>query len=397
MVSIESDDARIGRSLERLLAAARRAGAEFADDLILRCAEGSLSIALPPHSAAERLIKLPEAALIPVRPFRLFLKADDIVIDAVDAGVSAERRTLMESTLELYNLTGKIAWYRRTAVPLFLHAHRQLAGLVARGCDPAMQRMLMDPVPADAADSFLLTRFLDTRVVKFREEPTDPAVYVLAPIVDLMNHHAKGATFQNRAEDPDRSLCVERARSLPLDASECFACYGSYDAMETLLRYNFADESATFLRSIPVVVTLPGVGTITADTGRDRSAGKGLPPALKPIGRYLPKILNRQPRYLKVAFLAVPDGSAPQALRRVLNLLIATLDREFVDRLDLIRAAETQVIDANRVHYRDLRRAVTATAAGQESAPILADLLRACDLQLARLQAYDDMARDLAA
>jgi hypothetical protein len=108
--------------------------------------------------------------------------------------------------------------------------------------------------------------------------------------------------------------------------------------------------------------------------------------------------VTRQPRYLEVAFLAIPaTPTLSHALRRVLNLLIATLDSDHLDRLDLIVAAEDQILAANRAHDQELRWALAAAAPGAPASPILAELARACDLQIARLQAYDDMVRGLPA
>lgn len=397
MVAIESDNAEIGRCLERMLAQARRTGAEFTDDLIIRCRHGSLSLALPPDSTADTIIKLPERALIPIRSFRLSLDGDHIVIDGADADVPAERRTLLEYMIELYNLTSKIAWYRRTAVPLVLRVHSDLAAVVARGCDSPMRRLLTDQISADAMERVLLDRFLGTRLLDYREDQSEAGQDVLMPIVDFMNHHANGAAFQIRSGELKDGLRVGRAKGIPGDQWECLATYGQYDAMETLLRYNFPDDSNSFVRSIPVVITLPEVGTISADAARTKGAGKNLPPALKPIGRYLPKILNKQPRYLKVAFLAI-SPAAPHALRQVLNLLIANLDRAKVDRLDLILAAEAQVMEANKAHYREIQQVLKAVPpAGADESQVLADLSRACDLQLERLQSYEDRIRSLAA
>ena len=127
MVSIEADNVDIERCLERILAEARRGGAAFADDLVLRCADRSLSIELPPGSAAETLITLPEQMLVPTRLFSLALQGDDIVVTAADPAVTPARRALMESMLALYNLTGKIAWFRRHSTVPFLRGRPELA------------------------------------------------------------------------------------------------------------------------------------------------------------------------------------------------------------------------------------------------------------------------------
>jgi hypothetical protein len=388
MVSIEADNADIERCLERILAEARRGGAAFADDLVLRCADRSLSIELPPGSTAETLITLPEQTLVPTRLFSLALQGDDIAVTAADPGVTPARRTLMESMLALYNLTGKIAWFRQHSAVLFLRGRPELARLVARGSDAGMRSALLDPLAPGGLDSFLLLRFLATRWLDFGR---DTARAVLAPIVDLMNHDAKAAPFRNREEAGVRYLLVERARQRPAEARECFIRYGSYDPLETLLGYDFVDESATFARSVPLEIALPGVGRIKVGAGHSESGAKALPAALRDLRGYLPKIVGRQAEALEISFLIVPEATAPHALRRVLNVVIATLDRACLDRLDLILEAERQIIAANKAHYAELGSALAAAQASPADASILRDLRRAIELQMTRLQRYEAM------
>ena len=104
--------------------------------------------------------------------------------------------------------------------------------------------------------------------------------------------------------------------------------------------------------------------------------------------------MGRQPQALEISFLIVPGTTAPHALRRVLNVVIATLDRACLDRLDLILEAERQLIAANKVHYAELGPALSAAAAqaSPADAPILRDLRRACELQTSRLQRYQELA-----
>jgi hypothetical protein len=397
MVSIESDNADIERCLERILAETRRGGAAFADDLVLRCADRGLSIELPPGSPAHMLIKLPQQMLVPTRSFGLALQGDDIVITAIDPDVTPARRALMESIVALYNLTGKIAWYRQSSAVLFLRARPELARLVARGSDAGMQSVLLDPAAAGGLDGFVLRRFLGTRWLNLGAEPATGARAMLAPVIDLMNHNARGAPFLNREDAGGRYVLIERAMHASADERECFVCYGFYDPLETLLGYNFVDESSMFARSVPVEIALPAVGRIRVGDGHGHRELRGLPDALRDIQIYLPRIVVKRPRELEVGFLVIPPPTAPQVLRRVLNVMIASLDRDCVDRLDLILEAERQVIAANKAHYADLWPALTAAAAQTPDSPILRDLRRASELRMSYLQRYEDMVRAHAA
>ncbi|HTO84315.1 MAG TPA: hypothetical protein VMQ73_18970 [Methylomirabilota bacterium] len=397
MVSIVADNQAVERCLERILELARRGGAEFADALILRGINGSLSIELPPDSDAQALIKLPENILVPVGLFGFTLEGDDIAVRTAEPGVTAEQRALLESMVELYNLTGKIAWYRQTSPVLFLGSQPDLARLIARGRDEPMRQGLERLATGGYAESIVLQRFIGSRWFRFREDGEEAEKRVLMPILDLMNHHVQGSAFDKRSDGGGRYLCIERARSMPREVRECFVCYARYDAMEMLLAYNFVDETATFVRSVPMEINLPDVGVIKVQTSKKKGFNKNLPPQLQDIAAFLPKIIAKRADHLEVTFLSIPATVTPQVFRRVLNVLIGTLNRTCMDRLDLILQAEEQVIAANRAYYRTVQEALRAVPAEDQAGAAWQDLARACDLQLSLLQRYSDMARALAA
>jgi hypothetical protein len=397
MVSIIADSQDVERCLERILEQARRGGAEFSDALILRGLNGSLSVELPPDSDAQMLIKLPENTLVPVGSFDLVLEGDDIAIRGAQPQVTQEQRALLESMVELYNLTGKIAWYRRTSPFLFLGSQPDLARLIARGRDEPMRRALELLAMGADIDPIVLWRFMSTRWFSFRQDGDEESKRVLMPILDLMNHHARGSAIQKQSDGNGPSHYVERARSMPREVRECFVRYARCDAMEMLLAYNFVDETATFVRSVPMEINLPDVGVIKVQTSKAKGSNKNLPPQLRNIAPFLPKMIAKRPEYLEVTFLCIPATVTPQVFRRVLNVLIGTLNRACVDRLDLILRAEEQVIATNRTYYETVRDALRAVPAEAQAASAWHDVARTCDLQLSLLQRYSDLARELAA
>ena len=398
MVSIVADNRDVERCLEKILAEARSGGAEFAPSLVLRCVGGDLSVESAPESTEQVLIRLPEETLVPVGLFGLQLQGDDIVIASIDPAVSAKGRTLCESMLELYNLTGKIGWYRRTSPPLFLRSRPELAQLIARSLEEPRRRSFTTPMRDGEENHIVLQRFLGSRWFGFSDDTGAAPTRVLMPIVDLMNHHEHGSPFENAGIEGGRFLRIQRAKKMPREERECFVRYGPYDAMEMLLAYNFVDESASFVRSIPMEITLPGVGMLAIRAMKKKGGKRNVPTAFRDIAPYLPRIISKQPNYLEIASLIIPTRVTPQAFRRVLNLLIATLNPGCADRLDLIVQAEEKIVDANKAHYEALKTGlhdVSTDTAGD--AEILRGLTRACDVQLEHLRHYNEMARRLAA
>ena len=397
MVSIVADNQDVERCLEKILETAKRGGAEFEEALVLRCSEGSLSIELAPESAAVSLMKLPGRLLVPVGSFHLSLEADNIVIRDVDPVVSAERRTLMESILELYNLTNKIAWFRRTSPALMLRSFPDLARMLDRGQGAPISQQI-ELLAADKIDHFVLRRFFATRWFGFIEASDIAATRVLMPILDLMNHHSQGSAYEIRVIDGDRWLHLHRAKSELRGQRECYALYNECDAMEMLWAYHFVDESAAFVRSVPMEIRLPDAGVLKINATKARTRGKDLPPAIKDISAYLPKVVSRRPGFLEVSCVMIPSARMPFSLRRVLNVLIGTLNSESLDRPDLIAQAESQIIQTNESYYTDLQKMLrNLTLAEGDNAQILQALARACELQLSHLRNYLSIAGSAAA
>jgi hypothetical protein len=79
MVSIAADDRDVERSLQKNLKLAEKDGAEFSDDLLLKCADGNLSVEAPPDSAGKVLIRLPRDCLVPLQSFHFSVADDNIV------------------------------------------------------------------------------------------------------------------------------------------------------------------------------------------------------------------------------------------------------------------------------------------------------------------------------
>src|ERR1700756_5944949 len=126
MVLISADKAQGGSSRRRVVALSEKFGAEFSDDLTVKCVDGFLSVEAPPETAGKLLARLPWNCLVPLPSFHLSIASDDIVISSHDEGLTGECVSIMEALLELYNLTGKLAYHRRTSPWLLLASFPQI-------------------------------------------------------------------------------------------------------------------------------------------------------------------------------------------------------------------------------------------------------------------------------
>ena len=102
---VKSDDGG-QRSLQKIVALSEKIGAEFRDDMKLKCFDGFLSVEAPPEVAGKVLARLPWNCLVPLPSFHLSVATDDIVISSHDesnASIIETHSPVRPSSVRLYN------------------------------------------------------------------------------------------------------------------------------------------------------------------------------------------------------------------------------------------------------------------------------------------------------
>jgi hypothetical protein len=399
MVLIAADNQDVERSVEKLVMLSKQAGAEFSDDLVVRCIDGNLSIEAPARSVGKVLMRLPWHTLVPLQPFNLSVIDDDIVISSCDEGLTPSSVAFMEAILELYNLTHKLAAHRRTSPWTLLVSSPQLLEHVAQRTGRGGHLISGKLNLTGNEDQLLLQTFLHSRALNYKvigdalpaqELPFD----VLMPVLDAMNHHFQGASYSFEALGEDRCLTIKRSVPLPGMGNECFACYGPNDRFDTWVTYGFIDRDVPFLRSVAMTIELPGLGEIRlANFFKPRTPGD-LPESVGDLYFYIPRILARGGGHIVVASLLIPGPGAPRALRRTLQFLVSEMNPAHPRQAELVLHAEEQIIAANRSFYDNLIAFLgTLSATDPLQKPLLDGFVRVCNLQLARIQDYLGYAR----
>jgi len=391
MVSIAADDWDIERSLKKNIDLAQRDGAEFSDDLCLRCVKGYLSLEAPPESFGKPLIHLPWDCLVPIQSFQLAVTADHISISSHDAALTGGCIARMEAILELFNLAGKFAAHRRASPWSLIAANPELFSYIVqrRGAiDPKFDRF----VACADEKTLMLQTFLNTRAFNYELEISNPEhgqtlpYPVLMPVLDLMNHHIYGAPYRDQKDAEGRGLTM--SRSAPLAGIECFACYGHYDSFDTWLSYDFVDGRVPFVCSVAMRIGLPHLGTIRMGKVAKSGAKTGSPISVTDL-LYVPKVLARRGNDIEIASLLIPGPEHPTALRRALRHLITEMSPGHPRQNELVLHAEEQIIATNRSYYSKLSAFFkTLNLTDPLHQPILDNFVRLCELQLARIQTY---------
>ena len=330
------------------------------EELIIEQKERSVTVRVP--SSVEDnaiIIKLPRPLLLPYAKFNIDIQDNQYILNDCDESITPLQRELMEHMLALYNLTDKFAEHREISILQLIHKDPDVIKWILGARDPA-SRLLIDDMGRQDFEDTLKKSFFKTRVIGIRSEDPDVSEkeQCLMPLVDFINHHFKANIF-NLPADMHSDLTI--MKSTPVDGSdECYVRYSNLDALDSLLNYDFPDEHALFVRSVPLKVELENVGVceIKSNLSHVKHDVAQLPGALKGLGMYLPQIAaNDVTKTFELSFLMIPQAGAPKSMRRILaaglGMIAPTASPDQV--LGYVAALEKQVIRHNIIFYNDLR------------------------------------------
>jgi hypothetical protein len=371
MVDFVCENTEIRKTLIDLHTQVQSNGGFVHDKLTVISTQGDFKIRVADDvPLGEKILMLPRQCLLPADKFTLGLEDNEILIKAHDREVSSAQVGMMETMIALYNLTEKIATQKRISTLLLYHEDRALFDMLLGGRSKEGISSFEEMVAQEEND-FCLGNFIKTRVLGFKEEgrgESEPfrIANVFMPIIDFLNHHPEAAGFVRRMRgragaSSDENLGQESVTILNYcpgpDHKECFVNYGPYDAMDSLLHYNYTERNAGFVRSVPLTCTIPGRGTVNIRSAVGRVDFKVLPEKLRDIKFYIPGITKDEGKnVVELSFLYIPLGNAPRSMRRVLALALNQLGvgMEDPERMQFIRLLESQVIHENLKYFTGL-------------------------------------------
>lgn len=416
MVAFHSDNPDIEKHLRLLHRQVTENGGFVHDRLTIGCESGNFRIiATEDVPGGEKILFLPKACLLPHEKFDLALQGDDIVIKAHKKGVTKAQAAMMETMMTLYNLSGKIAAHRQTSSLGLIYKNEALKEEFMKGRNK--EAMPFQKEAALPPEEFLLKSFFKTRVLGFRDKQQGKndaddtasksakgggALQVLMPIIDFINHHPQAAGFLTRIKEPAKKKGESAGRaggrgvsvlkSCPVAGSdECFVSYGPYDAMDTFLNYNYVEKNAPFVRSIPLVIKLPGLGTIHIKSVATPPKHKNLADHLKDLAFFLPPIgVDKDRKVAVLGFLYIPQERAPRALRRVLREVLRQLAPGLgeADIADYIQMAEKRIITENLEYFTALEHYLSTIKTAPESELVLKNALDMARTQQHKIHNY---------
>ena len=168
---------------------------------------------------------------------------------------------------------------------------------------------------------------------------------VAVTILELMNHHSRGAI----AEPANGGFAVQ---AQVLHDDECFLDYGrDRDAISMAILYGFADTSARCAHSAPLQIEVPGVGEVVVSACGRNANGEQLPMNVIADGAKI--LINRMTfgdSYAPVTELVATSGIDVAASRSI---------------VDSIREANIALLEAVSTSASDAPAAVTLQKAAE--------------------------------
>lgn len=228
------------------------------------------------------LFDVPREVLIPVDGAKWADSRSELVLTEPPPALTPRQRDLLDLHVALYNAGGKL--------PCIVASHPRLGFRDAPDVVAAVQALrpgfteadvethnqaLKAPSPhnPDSNEPPAIQVFLGTRVFGLKpveaadpettRAPTHANQRVLMTLIDLLNHHPRGAPYRVDA----RAMTPAVAR--PKGTDECFAHYGHRrDSLDLALNYGYVDTETQFVHCPPLTVDVPSVGKL-------RIAGRG--------------------------------------------------------------------------------------------------------------------------
>lgn len=269
---------------------------------------GELTVFCSDHAGTatdQPLFDVPRELLIPVDGAAWVASDQMLVLAEPPPGLTALQRDALDLHIALYNATGKLPWAMSSHPRLALRGEPEVLAAIKQvrpGFDVAGTGQRASEAPA--ADVFLGTRVFGlppAAAADKLERAADPAAAaaavaatraaagpagssadgspdaprqrVLMTLIDLLNHHPRGASYRVDA----RAMTPAVAR--PTGTDECFAHYGHRrDTLDLALNYGYLDTATDFIHCVPLDLDVAGFGAVRVGGARRRPVNPLDPP-----------------------------------------------------------------------------------------------------------------------
>lgn len=402
MAIVETDNPEIRRELLALEKLIEQGGGGIHSKVVICDQGGGLSIkTTEPMERGKEIIRLSRDTLLPADQYNIIVKGDEFHLEfPKNSSLSGLQRQLAETMIALYNLTGKVKLHKELSFSLSVQPYPELIEKIQEGRVFGKNLLnwsdrLQKGMKEEEFNDFISDSFLKTRHLGYGDHLRTSDVSVLMPLVDFLNHHWQGAAFNVGLGVRKGDLAVT-ANQVVDGSTECYAFYGPMDALDTLLRYDFVDEYAPVVRSVPIVLDVEGFGTVKVNSTPGMMNNKKLSKQIADLNRFIPTMSAfKDNRVMGVSHLLIPTDGSPKALRRVLYIILANMTQEpEMDKAfhePWIKQAEEKILKANNAFYNDLLDLTRKIAEKKGLGPGLDRVNQMARAQLRKLAQYQTM------
>jgi hypothetical protein len=334
-------------------------GAWLNPDLEIRVDGPNVSmLSRNPFIDKRSVIRVPIASMPALEDFDVTVSGDVFEYEAVSKGVSTAHVDMMGRMLDVYNALGKIAQWK-TETPWFsLSTHTDALDhlISARPLVRRLQelRTMMNEGEWDklAGDTFLGSRKfnLSAKHLKSIGKDIPEGSKVIMPLIDYFNHRMNAESFKITPLPLPVSM---RIISTPHpDSGELFVRYNVFDALDTYLYYGFVDTGVGYLSSVPCTITLGDTVLNVISQGGMKNAN--LPTPVKDLKLFMPELVKTGENEFAATKMVIPGLKAPRAMRRVLTIVMNSLQVPKNQVSTFVRDAEEQILSANEQWWSTL-------------------------------------------
>lgn len=409
MVHIISDNPGIEKYLKQLESLISEGGGGLHSDLLIKSEDGNLAVETAEEMRPGReIIRLTRKVLLPEDQYEISCDGHEFSVSHPDGCLLSDlQKKLLDVMVGLYNETDKARIYQRDCVYLTLRKHPALKDIVFEGREVLKHvedweaRFDGNEDEQAVLHDFLAKGFLKTRFLGYSDMVRSTSVSILMPVVDFLNHNWSGASFNVSQNMRQGDLMVDN-RQCVSGSRECFAFYGTMDAFDTMVRYDFPDLGAPVVRSVPLDLDFFDHGKIRISANTGGAYRKELPKSIAFLRKIMPNFLEptqeqeREGVILNLSYLFIPGAAlkAPLAMVRVLNHALKHLcERAEItisdkDRSVWVRDAEQKIVAANVSYYARMKAVLDDALRSDPDNAVLKSFQAVVDNHKDKLSAY---------
>ena len=390
MVKISSDNPKTQQSMKTLCDYLERNGGYISDDIEIYDIDSSTSIRAHADNVSGYIFKLPHDLLVPYDNFDFDIDGQDIVIAHSDPSVSEHHLEVLKRMVELYNVSGKFKEHLKTHPLLKYDSNPELVRSLLNARQGPDIKIISEIIgKPDFYDELALLTFFKSRLLhcNINDMQAKPTA-VMIPVVEFMNHNPAGAGFDNLYSKQGGHLAIKASMPVAPDNLECFTNYGRFDALDSYLHYGFGEESAKYVRSVPLKIDLGDGGTLSIKAFNTSVPQEIIPPHLSDMSFYFPMVhFDHTHKIAELGHVLIPQENARFSMRRLLEYVINILNPDINEEKAraCISRSENQIVRSNLEYYEKIeqKHAEKCKNSTKENA-----ILTICDGQIKKIKTY---------